>query len=589
MLARQLLRITWFHRGYCMNANLLMIDNMLAGIAGAAPASSKPNRTREAAQLSPGSDDKSPQVGAPETTQTDNTAIAVQEQSAKKPAQDFDDTLRKTVATETPPKTQSETKPEEKEPAQPLLTQEPPILSILPILPTKKAAARILVKPETTGEPGHLTTAKQAQKPAAVPAKSLGGAAATAWPGKLTPQALKAGTKPGVPELLKRPPTVDSPPKVSKDPGKTPIPNKTVVDAKHPATRGISQELINASVGGGGKTTAAIAGGKQIIAGTSATGDRPEATALSGKITATSEKAPAVSAGIPAVEAKSPKTNSQSVGSGPEKPVQTAARPTDSKAAVPDIISESWGGNDKKSLHAWNRISDNAGIQKLNATQVQISNGQTRNRGSSTSNNTNSNPEQILTPNGAQAPASEQSPHLAENAKPANPSGQTSPSDVSEDIGKQILESIHSSLSRQSGDRQITVRLNPPELGRVFIRFREQDAQVIGLLEVSRTQTRLEIEQALPQIIRNLADCGIQMKRLEVVLSDGEQSGQEGFKDQLLQNGGTEQQNTAYPGPNGNDPDADGISEWSADYNGYRRISELQEESAPDGSINVLI
>jgi flagellar hook-length control protein FliK len=88
-------------------------------------------------------------------------------------------------------------------------------------------------------------------------------------------------------------------------------------------------------------------------------------------------------------------------------------------------------------------------------------------------------------------------------------------------ISEQIGESIQSSL--QQGIRQITIRLNPPQLGSVSIKFEQKDGQITGLLEVSRSQTREEIQQALPALIKNLADAGITLKRLDVVLTSQHQ------------------------------------------------------------------
>lgn len=85
-------------------------------------------------------------------------------------------------------------------------------------------------------------------------------------------------------------------------------------------------------------------------------------------------------------------------------------------------------------------------------------------------------------------------------------------------IGGQILDSVHASLTR--GDRQVLVRLHPPELGTVLVRFREQGEHITGLLEVGRSDTRHEIERALPQVLRGLQDAGVQVRRFEVVMSD---------------------------------------------------------------------
>ncbi|MHC4388106.1 MAG: flagellar hook-length control protein FliK [Planctomycetota bacterium] len=119
------------------------------------------------------------------------------------------------------------------------------------------------------------------------------------------------------------------------------------------------------------------------------------------------------------------------------------------------------------------------------------------------------------------------SPQVAKN------DGDVATNDFSANVAGQIQEHIQHSL--QAGDRQITIHLYPPELGKVFVRFQEQDDQIVGLLEVSKAQTRYEIEQALPEIIQNLQGAGVEVKRLEVVLT--EQPDQQTHKDQSLQDG----------------------------------------------------
>ena len=118
-------------------------------------------------------------------------------------------------------------------------------------------------------------------------------------------------------------------------------------------------------------------------------------------------------------------------------------------------------------------------------------------------------------------------------SQPARTAADTSNNDVSASINKQIQESIQSNLTRNGGNQQITIRLNPPELGKVLIKFQEQNNQITGTLEVSKSQTRYQIQQALPEMLRNLQESGIQIKRLEVTLSDQPQ--QQTFKQQSLQ------------------------------------------------------
>gem|GEM_PF-6614216 len=97
----------------------------------------------------------------------------------------------------------------------------------------------------------------------------------------------------------------------------------------------------------------------------------------------------------------------------------------------------------------------------------------------------------------------------------------SSPGGDAASLSEQIQVSIGSAIRR--ADRQITVRLNPPELGKVFIRFHRDKDQITGLLEVTRAQTKTDIQQALPQIVRTLEDSGVQIKRIEVSLENEQQ------------------------------------------------------------------
>jgi flagellar hook-length control protein FliK len=69
-------------------------------------------------------------------------------------------------------------------------------------------------------------------------------------------------------------------------------------------------------------------------------------------------------------------------------------------------------------------------------------------------------------------------------------------------VGEQILDSVQASMAQ--GDRQIAVRLQPPELGTVTVRLREQGDHLEGTVEVGQSDTRREIERALPEVIRGL-------------------------------------------------------------------------------------
>ncbi|MHC4315554.1 MAG: hypothetical protein ACYSW3_24180, partial [Planctomycetota bacterium] len=109
--------------------------------------------------------------------------------------------------------------------------------------------------------------------------------------------------------------------------------------------------------------------------------------------------------------------------------------------------------------------------QKLHNPQLQVSTGQIKGRGNSASNNnSDSGFEQILSGNNTAIYFEKQSSPFLDTVTTDNLPSQTSPGDVSAIITKQILESIHNPSSQQSGTQQITIRLNPPELGKVFIK-----------------------------------------------------------------------------------------------------------------------
>ncbi len=93
-----------------------------------------------------------------------------------------------------------------------------------------------------------------------------------------------------------------------------------------------------------------------------------------------------------------------------------------------------------------------------------------------------------------------------------------SANDTAAAIRDQIFQSVQTSI--QQGQREITVHLNPPDLGRVSIKFSEHGKELTGLLEVTNSQTRADIRQAIPEIIRSLEESGISIRRLDVMLSD---------------------------------------------------------------------
>ncbi len=224
--------------------------------------------------------------------------------------------------------------------------------------------------------------------------------------------------------------------------------------------------------------------------------------------------------------------------------------------------------------------SGNPAILKANITEP--SNEQGKNQHVKTDNISNSIFERPISSNNIQTNTTSESLKFTGTV---NNSNDTLPKDTVDGIGRQISESIQNSLHQQTGKQQITVHLNPPELGKVCIKFQEQQNQLTGSLEVNRTQTKHEIEQSLPQIIRNLGDSGIQVKRLDVILTD--QAGQQFAKGQSTQNGSFQQHYFA-----GNDAhqnqDKFGTNEWFSNNNSYEDDFEAQAQFT-ENSINMLV
>jgi flagellar hook-length control protein FliK len=147
-------------------------------------------------------------------------------------------------------------------------------------------------------------------------------------------------------------------------------------------------------------------------------------------------------------------------------------------------------------------------------------------------------------------------------------------------VNEQVSESIQSSL--QQGVNQITIRLNPPELGAVSIKFEQKSDGITGLLNVSRPETRQEIQQALPTIIKNLADAGISIKKLDVVLDQPEQ--------QSYANSQSGNQNLYHnPYPNNAEPIYNNPMNYQLpqQFNGYI-LPEYEHIQVSDESINML-
>lgn len=104
----------------------------------------------------------------------------------------------------------------------------------------------------------------------------------------------------------------------------------------------------------------------------------------------------------------------------------------------------------------------------------------------------------------------------------------------------QVTQEIQASLG--AGRDQISIALDPPELGKVMIRFQQTGGEIVGIVETDKVQTRKEIADEMPAIIRSLEQNGVTVKKVEVVLTE------EGRQEASRNNSANDQYNTGREG-----------------------------------------
>ncbi len=79
---------------------------------------------------------------------------------------------------------------------------------------------------------------------------------------------------------------------------------------------------------------------------------------------------------------------------------------------------------------------------------------------------------------------------------------------------EQIVTAVNSMRNLTSG--QISLQLNPSELGAIKIRFEQSDGQLTGIIEAQRPETQKELEKAVPELSASLQGQGIQVNKIQV-------------------------------------------------------------------------
>jgi len=608
-----------------MDVSLLTIDNIVPAntTAAVSPRPSPPPDNDWSDR--PVADNSAAIDTAPPTT-TDNNPGDTQNKPAEKATDDFDDTLNEKIASQTTDKPAEGTKPQDQgQTCETTEGENSPETQPAQGTPANgdnettgigaqiSSIAQLIGKTELVAKPAGLTVAAEAHKLVADSPRPGGTAVEKLYAlsqsekGSNQPSQTQTGAKTILPEAAADSTTDNVQPQQGKTAQTDQLLNTPVIGEKDLSSQQSTEKLMpKNSADTDGKTTSAATDNQKTstLNGKSSKIDgqidvspqKPSAEKAidensSNVETQTGNTEPKIAVSSQKPSAEKAIDENSSNNAEPKTTVNPAnPTPTSEKTDISQQNQTSQQGTSealsdaKQSQPANNNIQDTPILQKSGSQQAQPAGGQTRDSGNSTSNdNSKSDFEQILYGNNAEGPT-EQTSSPTQVSRPA---GNTSFNEVSASIGKQIQESVEASL--RQGDQQVTIRLNPPELGRVLIRFQEQQDQITGFLEVSKSQTRYEIEQALPQIIRNLQDAGVQIKRIEVVVS--EQSLQQNFKDQSLatgQDSWTGRQDATNHGSSSPGSSVN-VNEWLTGFKSYNAAAEPQEMLVTNNSINMLV
>ncbi|MCP4377256.1 MAG: hypothetical protein GY794_13905 [bacterium] len=149
---------------------------------------------------------------------------------------------------------------------------------------------------------------------------------------------------------------------------------------------------------------------------------------------------------------------------------------------------------------------------------------------------------------------------------------------------KQISEAFRSSAAKNG--QEIVIRLDPPHLGKVSVTLRLEGGQVRGVLEVESPRTLSQLQREAPNIITRLTDAGIDMKRMELSLSEN------GSRDSMRDPSWFSQQYGENGPGNGSwesSARGRGADEFPADGSDFSGRPQLALSSVGDDSINIWI
>jgi len=599
-----------------MDTNFVSIADALAGPAGFVPVSARQEPAMKTVRFSDVSDEKQLHPNSRQSVKTDNEPIGSQSNPVEKTPKEFRQTLREKEDSGNLPKAQKNTKSQE-QPAGSKIQDRPELVqswltqNAVPVENTKATSA---TKVESKSAQKITAVISNIKTEKSVP---ITGQAVKAAEIKLLENGdkVQAGLNTVLPEKSqglnglrlvqgnssKNIPTEQALTDITDRTGKTSASNEKTVAAKvspnaiqtgNQVTQGPA--VIDAKLNNTGQKPVVakimpVVENPKLSASKTMDSNVAANTGNAGKTASAVGQTPVTDNPVIVETPKASEILQKSVAAETGKSARAVEVETALHTSGFEKAKEAPSAQRKNLNQAGRDVVNDPSLRKSNASEVQVDIGQAKNHSAANFNNSSYQEfSQIISQNGPETQVSANS-FSGAGTKLADLSGAASSSDISADVGKQILESIHSSISQQAAEKQVTVRLNPPELGQVFIKLQEQDTQITGVLEVSKAQTKLEIEQALPEITRNLAASGVQVNRIEVVLSASEHSAEHGAKDTLLNDGSYQQQSSSDYGSSGNDYETDGTYYELSNDSVYRNVAEFREMNVSGNSINVLI
>lgn len=152
----------------------------------------------------------------------------------------------------------------------------------------------------------------------------------------------------------------------------------------------------------------------------------------------------------------------------------------------------------------------------------------------------------------------------------------------------QVIETVRLSGNIRTGQR-VVIRLDPPELGQVRLVLRTEGRGVRGILEVENPRALAQLRSATPPMIQRLAESGVQMNRLDVVLNNSTSQNASDAGDSQMQNNAFAQgQSQGQDGSSSGQPGRNDSQENTQEFEqNYGRDEEASYVS--DDAINVWI